>query len=236
MKRPLKLFLILGGSLAMALAGSWAGLTLVARGQSPETDIASPETWVPFAAATLHEAPGRAGGVAGRFFRGSDGSSRSETWSIDAPSKSVIEIQNVSESAYYVKILDRQWRKHPMKLPATGYHPLRMRLGTRGLQPSPITVENMQAYRLVGSRLVEFRAPQLNFFPILVVDPVSGFRNRYFDIAVGEQEPGLFRPPTGVTVENRPELMGIVVDDRDKPQSPATKASSCGQPQSANGK
>jgi hypothetical protein len=104
-----------------------------------------------------------------------------------------------------------------------------MRVGTVGLQRSPIVVEHMEVYRLVGSRIVEFRAPQLNFFPVVVADPVTGSTKKYFNITKGEPDPILFTPPGGVTIEGRPEPMGIVVGGGADLQGPAGKTGCCGE-------
>lgn len=173
-------------------------------------EIPSPDYWVAFAAELLREIPGRTDGVAGKYYRASDGSSREETWPRDNPSRTIIEIRNISTSSYYLKLPSGQWEKHPMHLPGRGWNPTKMRIGTHGLASAPVVMDTVSVYRLVGSDVITFRAPALNFFPVVTVNPATGTRQRYFNFEQGEPDPMLFFPPPEAEVVESSEPMGIV--------------------------
>jgi hypothetical protein len=181
-------------------------------GQTATDEIAQPSDWVPFDADVQISFPSKASSIDGRFFRGSDGSSRLETWDRKDPSTKVISIKNIARVRQYVSSPANGWKANPMLLPPNGWHPARYRASMKNLVPRRDQLEGLQLYQLTGPEGdVEVLAPALNFFPVVRQYIKDGERWGYSNIRVREQDPALFEPPPGAAVTERTEPLGIVV-------------------------
>lgn len=185
----------------------------VAEARQPSGIVGSqPATWVPFEADVTILSPGEPN-IVGRFYRSSDGSTRLVTESEDR-SQRVISIKNVSQQRLYILTRGGAWLSNPMTLPRNGWRPPQFAAGRAGIGEVPLSqqVEGFQVYRqtLQGDDVVHLRAPALNFFPIVRQDLLSGKRQIYSNIRLIEPPAGLFTPPPGAAVRDRPEPKGIV--------------------------
>lgn len=181
-----------------------------ATGSQQGTEVPSPRSWIAFQAEWEKTKPGGAT-VKGRFYRNSDGSTRSES-QFEGQSESLVAISNVGNNAYYERSVDGQWCSHPMRIDRAVYSPQRMRSNANvTLTKLPEKVEGFEVYHLTGvSRIIEDVVPELNFFAVVSQDPQTLTVQRYFNISVGPQDGQLFMPSAGTDVIHHTNLMGIV--------------------------
>jgi hypothetical protein len=168
---------------------------------------------VPFSADSERRIGGKDVVVDGRFWRASDGSTRTESW-VRGINDVIIVIKNVTTNRYFEKLGNaRAWCSHPMALPSRGYLPLKRRTSMPGLSAVATPVEGFEVFRYSGgtprSTTTELQSPALNFFALVVQD-FTGTHLRHFNIRLGEQEPALFMPPPDATVEEHVDPRGIV--------------------------
>lgn len=212
------------GALLVALAvGTTAGgiYGLGSTGPTARTDrtpsqpgglVAQPSEWVPFSADIRQV--GSAGTTAvGRFYRSSDGSTRSETGdSFDA--LDTVAIKNIKERAFYLHTVDGAWTVQPMDLPPWGWKPMPTRFGN-GMTPVPETVEGFSLIRSESGPVVLYRSPELNLFVLITAVPCETGRAvecgiSHSNIVLGEQPEEHFQPPAGVRVMRVDKPGGIV--------------------------
>ena len=179
-------------------------------GPTPQTgDVPSPAGWVPFdATARRTDSDGKVNMV-GRFYRASDGSTRLDTGPAGGPI-GIIDIKNISNSTQYVMQSTGKWVSYRMKLPSSGYRPLKRRTTVVGLEPYAETIEGFELYRYASANAgpIAFQAPSLNFFAL--VTEFNGTRQEYHDVRIREQPKELFFPTPGTAVEDSGEYGGIV--------------------------
>ena len=182
-------------------------------------EIPGPRDWVPFSADVRVTFPGINGVTTGRFYRSSDGSGRLETTfegrELEGP---LVSIRNVSERMSYVGRGLAWTSTHLGNAPMSG--PARWREGTVGLTKLPQRVSlspgadttsgsdlrllsegGYETYRWSVGSVDCLLVPKLNFFPVVRNSLLSGRREVYSNIVVGEQPPGLFSPPPGATIK-----------------------------------
>jgi hypothetical protein len=171
-------------------------------------EIPSPSSWVPFSAQS--EKTTARDRIIGSFYRASDGSTRSES-TLEGQSWRRITIMNVATVTYFEQDRAGRWCSHPMRIHPKGHLPKKMRVTNPTISSVAEKPEGLTVYRMAGpSKVIQFVAPQLNFFPLILEEPLSGTRQRYYNIQIGEQHPELFLPPAGVDVASHSDLMGIV--------------------------
>lgn len=174
----------------------------VGRQVTPPTEIPQPGGWVPFAADFETTEPGKPD-ILGRYYRGSDGSFRSEQNAKDG-SVQAIAISNIAEATAYLFLSRRgqSWVKRPMLLPPAGFKPLKRKQEMKGLSLQTESVQGFDTYRYVDpTGGVELQAPALNFFPLLYERAHTLERRQYFNIKLGEQPREIFQPPPGAEIE-----------------------------------
>jgi hypothetical protein len=174
------------------------------------TDIESPSDWVPFTAVIEKSSPGSAPVRVGRYFRGADGSTRSEFDLVGGDTS--VTIMNVTENMYY-QFRKGGWCSHPMKIsPLKGWRPPKMREENPNLSKTVNTIESMPVREVKGPGSIEVVAPELNFFALSKENKATGARTRYVNIVKGPQDTSLFSPPSGQTVIAHVLPMGIITD------------------------
>ena len=182
-----------------------------ATGSPVGVEIPGPASWVPFQADWEKTKTG-VDPLRGRFVRGEDGSERSESifeWQ-DRP---LITIMNVGRNTYYEQSTDGVWCAHPMRVGTDGYFPLRMRSNANlTFTKLPETLEGLDVYQRASkvSAIVEYVAPALNFFPILIETAGTDERKRFLNIRMGPVDSREFFPPPGVAVIQHQNLRGII--------------------------
>lgn len=175
--------------------------------------VEAPDAWIPFAANVTVTFPGRPP-VVGRYFRASNGSHRIET----GPSLRdvrVVFIKNVLEGVHYLRS-EKGWVREPQPTVTTHTVPPRFRKGPgwseypyklaikKGESGSVTSSTGWSAYQVTSSQgVMKLRVAELNLFDVVTQRP-DGRYEKYTDIQLGEPDPGLFVPPSGVVVEDRP--------------------------------
>jgi hypothetical protein len=197
----------------LCLAGVFVyGRTVAPRAQEREQleRIPIPDKWVPFSAKlTTRTTSGKT--YAGRFYRSTDGSTRSETG--PSPDQiTVIAIKNIPQALFYLWQRG-QWTQQPMQLPPSGWNP--QSFPVRAVTPVAEKVEGFDVVQGDSANSTTLFAPQLNLFPIVLINkecpaspPECG--ERYSDIHIGEQPAELFLPPTDVALRVLEEPGGII--------------------------
>jgi hypothetical protein len=187
--------------------------TRSALSQSAGQLIPQPASWVPFSA-ELRDVREDGAVTVGRFYRASDGSTRSETGpSLD--NIRVVGINAISNATFYLWHADRGWTAQPMQLPPFGWNPTPTIFNS---QMTGVTdkVEGFTVIRMVvgGNDRVAFVAPELNLFPLIVSYPCRGRTAQcgtvHFNIRVGEQPQEYFAPAEDALITRREEPGGIV--------------------------
>lgn len=192
-----------------------------AKPQVHTLDVPSPDQWVPFRADVERSRAGSAERMVGRYFRGEDGSTRSEL-GVEGE-RAQITIMNVSTNTYYQLSTDIS-RSHPMRVSSQGWRPLKMRETNVNLGKAANTIESFQVRQLSSPGIVELVAPELNFFALISDNPVTGTRRRYYNIVKGRQESSLFEPPGGAFVQAHLMPMGMFSDGSAVPKTSDLRA------------
>jgi hypothetical protein len=186
-------------------AASWRQVAGTPRA---DQSVPAPDHWVAFDA--IVRTIGPRGVTVGKFYRGSDGSTRNDSGPEDNPSR-IVSISNVSLITHYEGI-DGTWKSYPMKLPAGDYRPgLRSLTRTHGLEASTLKILGFTVYRLESTGgVVRYQAPDLNFFAL--VTEFQDTRQECSDVVIRDQPAAVFMPPPGVVVEPQSQYRGIVSD------------------------
>jgi hypothetical protein len=201
----------------LCLAGAFVyGRTVAPRTQEREQleRVPIPDTWVPFSAKlTTHATSGKT--FVGRFYRSSDGSTRSETG--PSPDRmTVIAIKNIPQSLLYLWRRG-EWTQQPMQLPPSGWKP--QSFPVRATTPVAEKVEGFDVVQADSVNSTTLFAPALNLFPIVLIlkecpAPLPECGERYSDIRIGEQPAELFLPPADVAYRvatgDVPERVAVV--------------------------
>jgi hypothetical protein len=176
--------------------------------------VFQPSEWVPFSADVRNVKVSGAVSV-GRFYRGSDGSTRSEAGA-SFDDITVIAIKNIRTSSFWVWNQQRgYWRSQPMDIPPDGWRPVPTRANI--FTPVAEKIEGFEVLRRGNSDgSFELVAPQLNLFPLVTTCPTArppataDCALRYYNIKIGEQPADLFELPTGAQVVPLAEPGGLV--------------------------
>jgi hypothetical protein len=203
------------------------GGVLVARSlavQSAFHEIPGPRAWVPFSADVRVTFPGSSTVITGRFFRSSDGSGRLETAVTGRDSKDqLVSINNLPAGMSYVGrgLVWKSFASRGLSKPARwragtpGLTKLAQRIAlvgdasaTSGSDLKLVAEGGYEAYRWATGSLDCILIPSLNFFPVVRNSLLSGRREVYSNIAIGEPPREIFGPPLGVTVEPYEGLSG----------------------------
>lgn len=158
------------------------------------------ETWVPFSATMRFSGEGVVPSE-GRFWRFSDGSTRSETY---AAKDMAITINNVAARRVYSCTGASGWVSHPLELPADGLHPLVL-LATPGVRELPEKWEGLTVYAVTDAEGTErVIAPAINGFVVRRTGS-KGPNVEVTDIVIGE--PGVaLTPPEGAPVVEKHDV------------------------------
>lgn len=180
--------------------------TQASQAQKPtRTEVATPDTWVPFSAVVQRFEPGKTTDVVGRLYRASDGSRRLESGP-PGRRQSVISINNFTKSENYL-YGERLggWVKFPF--PPAGENtrrPPKLAVDNEKLFLHPDKVEGYDVVRAVDPAQVRLIAPALNG-ESLMRQQNDGTREVLSEITIGEQSPDLFEPPPGAVVKEAPK-------------------------------
>lgn len=174
--------------------------------------VEQPETWTPFSA-DLRRVNAMNGAVhVGRFYRSSDGSTRSET----GPSLEQINsigIKNIGDVAFYSWNDKFGWMQQPMTLPPEGWQPGRIVFNERMTRVQE-RLGDLELIRHDQSPYTVYRAPMLNMFDVIKLLPcqfesTSACGTWLSNIRIGEQSSELFAPPSSASIQQNPEPGGI---------------------------
>jgi len=195
----------------LILTGLYVGR--VASEAPVRTELEQPVGWVAFSADVDVKVPGELPLLA-QFHRDGIGSTR---WDVRRQSDGarIIEIINMSNRTYYVFSTKRGWVSRPVEatewrprrlykeMPRLEQYSFRLDLGTGG-SGNLKAKDGFEAYMYTtasgGTRLM---VPDLNFFPV-VMQTLSGYSRKYFNIRREEPDIALFLPPAGVQVTASP--------------------------------
>lgn len=180
--------------------------TSASQAQKPiRTEVATPESWVPFTAIVHRFQPGKTTNVVGRLYRASDGSRRLESGPPDRR-QAVVSINNFTKSENYLYSESLGgWTVFPFAS-----------TGENGRRPPKLAVDNEKTFlhddkiegydivRAVDPAQIRLIAPALNG-ESLVRQQNDGTREVLSEIAIGEQSPDLFEPPSGAVVKAAPK-------------------------------
>lgn len=173
-------------------------------------DIPAPVNWVAFSAdrmSTNEATPDSY--VYGRYYRRSDGSTRSDA-GVKGESIQSIEIHNMTNSTYYT-FFRGSWESYKMRLPEEGYTPAVPRLGkTNFLAKSDEFIQGFDNIytETQPSGLVRHEAPALNFFALR--QTYQGAKTEYYNVQIAEQPDDLFVPPPGAPINAHDTLWGFI--------------------------
>lgn len=190
-------------------------------GRSPERQqlsnvviVPQPATWVPFSADIKRVGAEKGTVWVGRFYRASDGSTRSETGrSLD--SIDTVGIKNIEGRTFYLWSKSRgSWTAQPMDLPPWGWQPRPRHLSPR-MGAVAQKVEGFDLMLSINKQRMVYESPQLNFFPLVAVEPCAVATATacgvwHSNIVLGEQPPSYFLPQAGASLEWLSEPGGIV--------------------------
>jgi hypothetical protein len=190
-------------AILLCLVAAFAyGRPVAPRAQSrpQEPMIPAPDKWVPFTAKlTMRTTSGQT--RFGHVYRASDGSSRSDTG--PSPEKmTVIAIKNIPRTTFYLWSRG-QWTEQPMELPPGGWKP--QSFPARLAIHPPEKVEGFDVVRKESQNSTTLFAPQLNFYPLVVIFKVCPAdlpecSERLSEIRLEEPPAELFLPPTDVSL------------------------------------
>jgi len=174
--------------------------------------VEAPDAWVPFTANVTVTFPGRPP-VVGRYYRSSNGSHRLETGPTEHDVR-VVFIKNIPEGVHYLRS-DSGWIREAepggtaqtspprfRKTPMWSEYPYKLAI-RKGESGSVTSAIGWTAYQVTNSQgVMKLKVADLNLFDVVTQRP-DGRYEKYTDIQVGEPDPTLFVPPTGVAVEDR---------------------------------
>jgi hypothetical protein len=177
------------------------GFSIAPRLRQDSTPVVrQPSNWVAFEADWLQTQPG-APDFRGRYFRGSDGSYRSEQQAIDG-SRNAISIGNVPRAIFYTYLSPPgRWYSRPFPVGPDG----RLKIVQRRVtEPELIRLEERrEGFELYEHRdrdnNVQKQAPALNFFTLELQSPGTGVHQVFSNIRLREPSRILFELPEGVT-------------------------------------
>jgi hypothetical protein len=190
-----------------------AGSVLYARGfraLQPDQHVPSPTEWIPFRS-DFRQVDGSGAVHVGRFYRRSDGSTRSESGQSLGKWHTIL-IKNISTATYYTWYEERGWARQPMQLPKWGWRPGKRHFNTPGLTLVPQRVEGFTLLKVEhNGGAYDLQAPELNFFTVVRHwGDTVGSGTTHSNIRVGEQPAELFEPPRDASVAAIGEPGGIV--------------------------
>lgn len=196
MNRAAKLFLGLAVPAAALVVHVWGAPI---RERQPLPGL--PDSWVPFSADFRVFGPG-VGPSTGRFYRSSDGSTRSETRAL---ADLAIGIVNVAARRFYSYSRGSGWVSQPLELSPEGMRP-RTLPESPFLERVPEPWEGLEVWRLQdASGAVRLIAPALNAFTVRR-EGGMGPSFEFTNIAIGEPDVA-FVPPASATVRESDEPM-----------------------------
>ena len=175
--------------------------------------LSGPAEWVPFEAVysvtTNNEVV-----ATGSISRSSNGSTRDESTPIARPGARSILIVSIARKALFSLTPDTDvWRVRPLELPQTGYRP-RVTLSMAAVERvDTASISGVEAFvrlpNAKGTRVTV--APSLNFYPVVVDDPLNATTLKLSSIMLKEPSAELFEPPAGANMvwETKPAKLGV---------------------------
>lgn len=161
--------------------------------QQSSVSLRLPDSWIPFSA-TLELRDVHGISAVGRFYRGSDGSTRAELGpSLDEVP--TVTIRNMSHTSVWVWDAERGWTALPMDLGPWGTRPApAARLS--GYVLLETTIKDLEHLVMKKTETaLQVLAPELNLLPLIMShcpSPGGCHLRRYLDIEIGEQPMELF--------------------------------------------
>lgn len=205
--------------ISLLLAGPLVGLLSLAlhdqmaRATAQQTEfVPQPSDWVPFSARTKRVFEDGTVFV-GNFYRGLDGSTRSETGpSLDKITS--IGIKNVGLREFYLWSPERGWTRQPMELPPWGWTPIPRSWNSR-MTSVPVAIEGFQVIQHTSSGRVRYLAPELNLYSLREVatcewTEADACGRWVYDIRLETPPQSYFFPPINQPIEDLKEPGGIV--------------------------
>jgi len=190
------------------------GSTVTIVTQTPETVI-GPTSWVAYSAdieiGFSSDPPLR-----GKFYRASDGSSRTELYEPNGD-VNMFSIANVPEQRMYFFDRRNGWRV--TRSPVTATPTSQMRLAVLG-RKSAKKWYGVDVYEWVLSGLAMGTAPELNFERVYYQSIEDGRSRILRNVTFEEPPPALFSPPPGVPVKAATPMKreGAPSDDHENPK------------------
>lgn len=160
--------------------------------------IQQPATWVPFSA-ELENTTGGGEQFAGRYYQGSDGSTRYETGPGPVLTEiTAVGIKNIRRQKFYSFSRRDGWTEQPMQLPPGGWHPSPTL--ARIYTATDETLDGLHLVKQESSRSVTWVAPELNLFAVRIDirdcgGPGRTCSTRFFNIRREPQPDALFELP-----------------------------------------
>lgn len=188
MNKPFGVALVLTATFSAAVG--FAGRN-VGSAELPEQieEVYGPAAWVPVSAKTrrVHDATGQE--WAGRFYRGSDGSIRSESGAT-LDTIDTIGINNIAAGVHYLWSSRLGWTAQPLELPPTGWNPPTRRRFSNAWTARASEGFDMMIVPGPDGRQTSL-VPELNFLDIVKTVPCTWTPEPqcgtwYYDIVVGE--------------------------------------------------
>lgn len=167
--------------------------------------IPQPQGWVAFVSDLRIVTPGQPE-ASGRFYRRSDGSTRSD---IARPNGVTVMINNVATQLHYKSVSAGEWQSQPMVLPPTGYVPTLARADNPQLVLQPELMEGLEVYKASSGKDVSYRTAELNMFAIRI-ERSNGGLIQHRNIKLIEPDGALFTPPKGDSTKHVDKPGGIV--------------------------
>lgn len=212
------LFWAVNGRAQSATRGAVAGAAAVRN--EPQKRIAAPDVWVTFTAELRQETPDAAP-VVGRFYRASNGSSRTESGPESEPAR-VVDIKNIARGLYFTKARTPEggeyWVEQPLVLPAEGWKPMQMAERADRLILKELFDGRQVVQVVAGPGSVHFLAPSLNYYPVVKSRPLTGERTSAHVVSTAEPAAELFEPPAGATIRRSEKPGGIVFETNPAPK------------------
>lgn len=172
---------------------------------------AGPASWVAFEADVTVTDLGQ-GTLFQRFYRASDGSTRTEAYSPDK-TQVVITIHNAQTRRVYVKGPSGGWASMADVQPPLVTQPA---FRTDWVGTTPESVAGLEAYRLAKTGSTAWLARDLNYFEIRTEYPQAGKLREYQNIERREPSRDLFLPPAGEDVRDVSQVSELLRRDGGK--------------------
>lgn len=176
--------------------------------------VEQPSTWVAFSA-DIRRVNAMTGAVSvGKFYRSSDGSTRSDTGS-SLDRIDTIGIKNIRLVAFYLWSDKTGWSQQPMTIPPDGWGPGKIVFNER-MTRVPERIDGLELIKHDAPPYTVFRAPQLNMFELVKLLPCqfaspTPCGTWFANVQIGEQPPELFEVPASQPVVQNPQPGGIVL-------------------------